>query len=407
MGKQTLKLLFWPVLFPSFLLSMGLGAVLPLQVIAALRLGANPALASALVAISGAAGLLCLVPMGSLIDRIGDRHAMAIATPYTAVLLLISALTLAFPGSWSLPVFVACLLLRAPGIIAWSLARQSAVAESVPINDRGKAMTALGGSQRVGMIAGPLLGSGLLIFFPLWLVFVVAAGITLLAIGMILSRRVSGTFDDVTKAAKKARSPEELSTSIRWGAVHLAGVAIAVLGLVRAASPVLIVLWGEHLGWKESQTTFLIAIGAVVKMLVMLPAGYLKDSLGRAPILAICLVVQASGYLCLSLFTTSPSLIFSVLIISLGNGLGAGINMTIGADLSPTVGRARFLSIWFIYTAVGQTGGPLIISGLLTFATLSTVMTALGLSAVAGAGWILGWQPRIGLPGRLPPRLTD
>ncbi|MFW0118373.1 hypothetical protein ACN08Y_00370 [Rothia sp. P5764] len=69
-----LKLIFWPVLVPTVLFSMGLGAIVPIQILATIRLGASPALASSLVAVAGVFALLfCTVPVGGAILPTGTR----------------------------------------------------------------------------------------------------------------------------------------------------------------------------------------------------------------------------------------------------------------------------------------------------------------------------------------------
>lgn len=59
-----------------------------------------------------------------------------------------------------------------------------------------------------------------------------------------------------------------------------------------------------------------------------------------------CLVVYGSGFLLLPLAHSWWGVAVAVTVMAVGNGLGAGVNMTIGADLSPKVGRGRFLGIW-------------------------------------------------------------
>lgn len=171
------------------------------------------------------------------------------------------------------------------------------------------------------------------------------------------------------------------------------------------AQPILIALWGLRLGWDEAQISLAVALGSAVEMLLMIPGGYLKDRLGRSPILITCLVIYGSGFILAPLWPTSVGFVVAVVVMSIGNGLGAGINMTIGADLSPARGRAKFLSIWAMFTQGGQLGGPLAISGLLLTATLPAAMTFVGALAVAGAVWTAVWSPVLRLPSGGPLRL--
>lgn len=395
-----LRLIFWPVLAPSFLFAVGTGAVMPVQVLAALQLGASDALASALIAIAGVVSLLSTVPVGATIDRLGDRRTMTWATALAGVLFGVTALTLAFPGAWSLPAFIAAIVLRAPAVVAWSLARQAVVAEALPAQQRGKAMTALGGSMRAGALVGPLCGAGLLVALPLWSVFVFAVGTAAVATALLHVPRLNATFDATRQRAKASRTEEELALAVRWRAVWFAGIAIATLCIARVSQPVLVALWGTYLGWSEAQISLMVAVGSGIEMLLMVPGGYLKDRIGRSPILALCLTVYGVGFILAPLHDTAMGFIVAVAVMSVGNGLGAGINMTIGADLSPAVGRAKFLSKWAMFAQAATVGGPLAVSGILLVASLPLAMGAIGGIGVLGAVWTVLTARATGLPGR-------
>lgn len=389
------RLILWPVLVPSFLFGVGSGAMMPVIVLAALQLGASEAFSSAIIAMSGAVALVSTVPVGMLIDRIGDRRTMAISTGSAALLIGLSVVALAWPTRWSLLLFVGSLLLRTPAMTAWGLARQAVVAETVPAAQRGQAMTALGGTQRAGNLVGPLCGALLLVWLPLWSVFTFGAITAILATALLFMRRLTGAFDAQTRRNKAARTQEELAQGVRWAAVCLAGVAVSTLTIARVTQAILIALWGTRLGWSEAQISLIVAVGAAIEMILMFPGGYLKDVLGRAPVLIVCLVVYGGGFLIAPIWPTSTGLIVAVAVMSIGNGLGAGINMTIGADLSPARGRAKFLSIWAMFSNVGILGGPLAVSGLLIVSTLPVAVFTVGGLALAGAAWTAVFAPTI------------
>ncbi|MDO5677739.1 MAG: MFS transporter [Propionibacteriaceae bacterium] len=394
------RLIFWPVLMPSFLFAVGGGAMLPVTVLAMLELGATDAFASASMAAIGLVAILVTVPVGAFIDRVGDKRAMALATASSAVLLALNVYALARPSSVALGLFLAAYLLRVAPMVAWGLARQAVVAETVPPETRGQAMTALGGTQRAGNLVGPLIGAVLLIWLPLWSVYVFGALTAVVATALLFVKRLNSTFDAQTRQNRAARSEEEMAQGVRWGAVTLAGIAIAALAVARAAFPVLIALWGVHLGWNEAQISFIVAMGAAIELLLMMPGGYLKDVMGRAFTLILCLLVYGAGFALAPLWPTSVGFIVAVVVMSIGNGIGAGINMTMGADLSPAKGRAKFLSIWALFSQVGILGGPLMISGLLLVGSLPMAMAAVGATAAVGAAWMGAWARAIGLPGR-------
>ncbi|GAA1616794.1 MULTISPECIES: MFS transporter [Brevibacterium] len=433
-----LKPILWPVLIPSLLFAVGLGSILPVLVLGALSLGATAAFAAAIVGVMGAVSLLATVPAGLLIDRLGDFRAMVVAT-LTAIVVL-GAIVAAFvwESPASLVVYTVALMLFAPVSDVWNLARQAVVAEVMPAADLAKAMTALGGSMRVGNLLGPIIGAGLMLVFPLWSVFVFAGIAGLAAIGVMAlpiaripdypGARVGGTGGGSTgkaqahtaeAVAQEANSAEAVAPTsddlavgvpsapprrarldVRWGAVILVGISIMTLTIARSAQPVVIQLWGVTIGLHESEISLLIAFGAGLELVFMFLGAYIKDRLGRVATLVACLTIFGSGFIVMVCAPSLIGMIVSVGIMAVGNGLGAGVNMTIGADLSPAVGRARFLGIWAIFSNGGKLAGPTLISLVIAIASLRFGVLFTGVFAIAGALWVLVWAQRIGLPGR-------
>ena len=394
-----IKLLFWPVLVPSFLFAAALGAITPLIILAAIDIGISPAAAALLMAASGVAALACTVPVGAAIDRVGDKRAMTLATLNAAGALALTILALAVPSGWSIALYIAGHLLRVPAQVAWGLARQAVVAETVAAKDRGKAMTSLGGAQRAGFLAGPLVGSLMLIWLPLWTVFAFSIVLVLAATVLLRIPRFNLTFDRATAQARENRAAAETSQlSVAWNTVFIAGIGVSLLSVARVSQPILVALWGLHLGWSEAQISLAIALGSALEMVLMFPGGYLKDRVGRSFILSLCLVFFGGGFLLVPFWGGSWGFIFALVCMSVGNGLGSGINMTIGADLSPDTGRAKFLSIWSVFSQVAVVGGPLGISAVLTTFALPATFILVGSLTVFGAVWALATQPITKLP---------
>ena len=133
-------------------------------------------------------------------------------------------------------------------------------------------------------------------------------------------------------------------------------------------------------------------------MVLMVPGGYLKDRVGRSAVLALCLSIFGAGFILVPLLPTSAGFIAGLTLMAIGNGFGAGINMTIGADLSPNIGRAKFLSIWSMFSQVAIVAGPLAVSGIMLVSSLPVAFTVIGASALGGAAWALATQPITKLP---------
>ena len=416
--RPLYRRLFWPVLAPSMLFGVAGGATAPVLVLAAIDLGASEALAALVVAILGGVSLLTTVPAGRLIDRLGDVRAMTLATVAAAAATAVTVTAMVWGGRGALALFVASIVARAPATNVWGLARQTYVAERVPTREVGRAMTALGGTNRVGALLGPLLGGLLMLVLPLWSVFVLSAACSALA--LVVLRGSGGekgpaqegyaaapghaipATDPAPTAADAQPAADDLAApppaGVRWDAVVLAGIAIGTLAVARVSQAVVVQLWGVHIGLSASQISLAIAVGAAAEIVMMLPAGFLKDRLGRSPVLIACLLVYGSGFLLLPLTDGWWGVLGAVAVMAVGNGLGAGINMTIGADLSPAQGRGRFLGVWALFSSVGMLAGPSLVSLLLVVASTPVAVLSVGGLALAGAAWMAAWSRRVDLP---------
>lgn len=439
-----LKPILWPVLVPFALFAVGLGAIMPILVLGALSLGSTQAFAAAIVGIMGAVSLMATVPAGILIDRLGDFRAMFVAT--CAAIIVLGSIVAAFiwDSPYSLLVYTVALMVFGPVSDVWSLARQAVVAEVMPPADLAKAMTALGGTQRVGNLVGPMIGAGLMLVFPIWSVFVFS-GLTAVAAIAIMTLPIAQIpgFDDhphrpeaaptscaddpspadaphpteandpahgdvaPPRRRKKDRRPP---LDVRWKSVILTGVTIIALAAARAAQPVVVQLWGVEIGLHKSSISLIIAFGAGLELIVMFLGAYIKDRLGRVATLVACLSIFGTGFVIMVAKPDLAGMVIAAAVMAFGNGLGAGVNMTIGADLSPAVGRPRFLGIWAIFNNGGKLGGPTLLSLIITVTTLRFGVLFPGLLAFLGAVWILIWARQVGLPGRrrrLDPPRTD
>lgn len=397
-----LKKIFWPVLAPAFLYACGNGALTPVIVLAALSLGAHQAIAGAIVTAAAVAAAVGAIPAGYVINSLGERKSMIGATAVAAALTAVSVFALITHNGSSLPIFIIAVVLVGAVEVVWSLARQALIAETVERESMALAMTSLGGAARAGQLVGPLIGSVLLLKFPLYSVFVMHI-VVALAATMLIAFGPS----DPPKRRHIATGRESRRLQVRWGPVFLAGFAIMTLSMARQGKNVIIPLWGDHLHLTASSISLMVALGSAVELVLIYPGGRLKDSLGRVTTFVACVTLLGIGFAILPIAGTIGFFIIGVAVASVGNGLGAGINMTFGADLSPAIGRAKFLGYWNALGQIGSLIGPGLISVLIAVASLPVAVLALACAPLVGAFWMFGFRNRIGLPGRrrirLPP----
>jgi hypothetical protein len=84
--------------------------------------------------------------------------------------------------------------------------------------------------------------------------------------------------------------------------------------------------------------------------------------------------------------------------MGIGNGLGAGIVLTMGADASPREGRQAFLGVWRLVSDLGNASGPLAVSAVAALTSLAVASVAMGGVGLLAAAALLRWSSRGAAP---------
>lgn len=380
-----LRQLVWPAFVPAFLYSLGTGASTPVVLVAALSLGFGPAAGAALVSSLALAAVVGSGPAGLLIARLGERRSMLVASALAVLALTACLVALAAgsarPGAGVL--FVVGVLGLGLADVFFGLARQTMVAEAVPADVRARAMSTFGGVQRAGRLVGPVLGSGVIALTSVAGGFWVQLVAVLLAALVVL--RVPAGAGARPALVTPTAGPVE---RVRLRLVALVLVGVLTLALARGNRDVVLPLWGTELQLDPALISLVFAGVSAVELLLFLPAGALMDRHGRVAVVVPCLVLIAAGFLLVPLGGLTGYLAGAVLI-GIGNGLGAGIVKTLGADLSPEGGRARFLGWWTGAVQLGQVAGPVMISAGALLGALAAAVQLTGVVALLGAAWFV------------------
>jgi MFS family permease len=371
------------VLAPTALAYVCQGAVFPALVLLAVQLGASANEAVLVVAALGVGQLLGATPAGVLAARFGDRRVLVGSSVASAVCWVAAA---AAPTTW---VLAALVLAAGLSSASFDIARQSFVVDVVPPGARARVMSTLGGVGRAGLFLGPLLGAAAqTTSLGLRAALLVGAAASLAAaVPVVLAGNPA-----VAPSVRLADDPPTPTPTVRTVARrHLRllatlGLSVAVLSAARAARPVLIPLWADHIGLAPTSTSLLFALAGAVELVLFYPAGSLMDRFGRRVVAVPCAALMGVGMVVLPLGHTLLAMILAVALIACGSGLGSGIVKTLGADAAPSAGRSTFLGLWITIAELGSSGGPLLVAGVaaMSLAAASGVLGGLTLlSAVA------------------------
>lgn len=371
---------------PTALFGLGQGAVLPVLALSARELGASVATAAFVAALAGLGQLLGDLPAGAVTARVGERRAMIGASAMTAVALLGCVLA---PNVALLGLAV---LTTGAGTSVWGLARQSFLTEAAPVHMRARALSSLGGVQRIGTFAGPFIGALAIsrwgIDGAFW-VHLVAAGA---AVVLLLLLPDPGRH---AAAGSPGRPGPSLVAMLRsqTRVLRTLGVAALLVQAARQARLSVLPLWCEQIGLDAAATSLVVGVSGAVDMLFFYPAGSVMDRFGRAWVGVPSMVVLGLAHLALPAARTPATVVVVAIAMGIGNGMGAGLVMTLGADASPPLGRATFLGAWRLVSDTGGFAGPLLVAGIAAVAPLAAASVAVGVVAIGGASALGAWIP--------------
>lgn len=394
--RGTLRAIALSAYGPTLLGSTGTGAVAPIIAVSARGLGASVGVAALLVAALGLGTLLGDLPSGALAARIGERRALLVAAVVEAIGMLVAAVA----DSLGL-LFVGVILVGLAGSL-FGLARQAYLTEAVPVRMRARALSTLGGVHRIGWFLGPFLGALVVARWDVSAAYVVGGIASLGAFVLVLVAPDITSPERAAAAQEPPRSVASVLVDHRRVLMTLGVGALWVSG-ARAVREALVPLWAESVGLSPAQTALVFGVSGAVDMLLFYPSGWLMDRHGRVAAAVPSMLILGLGMALLPLSSTLVAVTAAATVLGLGNGLGAGLIMTLGADASPPEARTQFLGAWRLCADVGRTAGPLALSGLTVIMTLGAASVVLGAGAVLGAVWLRIWVPRHD-PTRAPAR---
>ena len=379
----TLRSLGPSVYLPSILFFVGDGSLIAVVALAARDLGASPALAGFVVALRGLGVLAFDIPAGWTLSRFGERATIAAAS-VTVVLTLVGWLL-----TTSVLVFAVLAFVQGCGWAAWALARLAYVSEVVPPALRGRAMSLLGGTNRVGLFIGPFLAALATHVAGFDGVFLVA--IVLVAVAAVAFLLAVPAGRDVQH--KGVTVPVVDIVREHAGVFLTAGLAATSLQALRQARNALLPLWADGIGLSVQTTSVLFGLSLGIELLLVYPGGSVMDRWGRKAAAIPCLVIMSLGLAVMPLTDGAWTLALVAMLLGAGNGLSSGVVMTLGADFAPPGARVPFLGVWRVLSDLGTAGGPLVVAAATAAITLGGAAVAVGALGLLAAAFVQRFVP--------------
>ncbi|WP_051162236.1 MFS transporter [Nocardia brevicatena] len=393
-AAATLKPLIPTVFVPSAVFGIGQGAGAPVIALIARDLGASVGGAGAIVALVGLGAVLGDLPAGRVVARFGERRAIITGSTLGALGVGLSLV------AWTPLVLAAGAVLTGLSNAVWGLARQSYLAEVVPVPMRARAMATFALMWRLGFLIGPFLGALVILGVG------TRGGFAVQLVAVVVSGYLMARVPDPPRAAEAAPGGASLGAIVgrHQRLLTTLGTGALLMGAARASREATLPLWADHIGLDVASTSVVFGVGAAFDLAFSYPAGQLMDRYGRRAIAVPSLLIIAVSYFALPFGHDLWSIGVVAVIMGIGNGCGNGVIMTLGADVAPPATRAEFLAAWRLAHDAGMFLGPLTVGVAATVVPLGFAVAALGCISATGSAVMYRYIPRF-VPW--PPHRSD
>jgi len=370
---SVVRSLALPVYLPWLASGIGTGVLLPVLPLYLLDHGLSFSAVSVVLAAAGFGSVLGGIPAGALSHRRGEDILLAMALVMMGVTAALLGLTTA------VTMLVALRIAYGFGTVGVGQSRQIYITKRIDPRHRGRVMSLVGGSFRMSVLIGPLIGGFTVQLAGFRAAFVLSG--VLSASGLVAlsaHRRAAQPVPESTQAHIPMR------TGIRrhFRRLLVAGFGPMLVMAARSGRHVVVPLIGDSLGLSPAAVGALVAAGTAADLLLFPVAGYVMDRFGRLRAIVPAFTLMAAGLLLLGTAHTTTAAVVAGVIMGVGNGLSAGSLLTLGSDLAPDDATAPFIAGFNLMGDLGRVIGPLIVGW-------SADAIGLGRSAVVLAGVLM------------------
>jgi predicted MFS family arabinose efflux permease len=321
--------------FASFQLLM---VPLPLYI---QHIGGTASTVGMVLATCALAAVLVRPLMGRLVDTLGRRPLLLLGIG----LFILSPLLFIF--ATSIPLLMAARALQGVGLAAFTIASTTWIADLVPANRRGEAMSNFASASVLSLAILPVVGSSLLRVTGFPVIFALAAGLALVSVVGASAR------ERHVKAASYGQG--HFWTTVRRRGVWLPSLLVLTLGVAYGAIISFIALFARERGLPDGGLFFLAY--AVAAIIGRGPLGRLSDRLGHERVIAPLSLLAAGAIGLLAAAHTLPWFLLAGIFYGLTFGTAWPLLNALVVNHASLEGRGAAVGVISTGFDLGVAGG--------------------------------------------------
>lgn len=298
---------------------------------------------------------------GYLADRWGRRPMIFVGAITHGLVLVAQSMTTSYT-QYALLEVVAGL-----GIAFWTISSGVLIADITGVDNRGRGVAIRNTAQRLGMLAGPLMGGVITAAFGLrWVfIFIASTKVVVLLVTLFLIPETKPLRKDQPKPARNPQLPMRrlefgMFTTKAFGALVAAALAFGMIGVGPGVFRTYFPIHAQTAaGLSPATIGSLFSVAALITLLLALPTGMLLDRYGRRWLILFGLAVTAIATYLLGATGGFATALATMLVFALAEGINSNTIQTYAMDLAPPEKRGVFLGVYHMTMNTGQVIGPL------------------------------------------------
>ncbi len=332
-------------LYAGTFLSGAWAMIIPTIPVLATQFGVSAGGAAQIVTAFAIGKFIGTVVAGVLLDRVGTRVAL-VSGPLLACA---AALSVLWAPSLSLILLLALLIGGADSL--WGTAREVAGIDLAHRSQRGRVISSLHGVYTIGAAFSPFIGGSLTDRFGFEAAFA----------GYAVATAIAVPFGFIVPNFTVQRAPEKKSGAPRqWNPVAILRRLRGVQDLYREIQSMLPLYAVYYLQLTPTQVGMLFTISGMIVFVMIIPAGFLMDRVGRKWCTVPSTGLPALIFLLIPMTSNFIQLAILVGVVGVAQGLSLGSLATSTYDVVPAHARGRLQALRRTIAEMGSSVAPLI-----------------------------------------------